>query len=745
MGVVLSSVLAQRVPAAEAGIDASFSADPSPDYEPPENEEAADYCRYSSDNQSDCSIEDQHRTCQNKARSMAMVIPNRLHYTDHAVSGTKLQRDGLQRMLADAAAGKFKVIFFNSLSRLGRESAITVPMLKKLVYGFGVRFVSVTDGVDSTMPNWELIASVLNVYNEQFIKQLAADVFRGTVGTLLKNYSVGDHRFGYDSVPSPGGETSGRGSNAKPKRVYAINETEAGWVRRIFGWYVADGRSATWIARELTKQGAPKDRRSRTDKWQDYGVRSLLKSSKYVGIWPWGLTETVRDPLTGRTSQKPRKSGDPGEWLRVFPGLKIVEEEVFEAAQCRLKRSAERCAPKRGEKGRLRGSRPDGELRHMLEGLIICELCGDPFHTCGSCAAYMGCSGHKGGKCSNNTTLLRSLAERMILEVIGSQILSNASWRQQILAMTIAETQKRLNNGPDEESSLRTMIAENDKARSNLINLIEQGENDPDVRERLKQRRLERDDLQRKLDVIVKRQSSTILMPTADWVDQQLAQLAAALGTGTPAAWSALRQLIRGPIIAKPVIKPGGKRGYIRAKFQFRTGAIVEVNGSTTPAIMEEGATTTGFVNIELNFKTPRVSNEDQVQTVWNLYRSGMLSVEIARETGISKTCVCNLLKQAHAMFGEIPIDGRKRRHTLERTTLVPTASEIKSEEVMRLFHENKLLISEIADCMGFDRNTVTRIVDNWHVARRLPVPDSRQRRKMIEDERHERSTLSGR
>ena len=63
-----------------------------------------------------------------------MVIPPELEYSDHAVSGTKLDRDGLNRMLRAAAAGEFQVIFFYSLSRLGRETAITVPMLKMLVH-----------------------------------------------------------------------------------------------------------------------------------------------------------------------------------------------------------------------------------------------------------------------------------------------------------------------------------------------------------------------------------------------------------------------------------------------------------------------------------------------------------------------------------------------------------------------------------------------------------------------------------
>ena len=96
------------------------------------------YSRYSSDMQRDESISDQQRTCHQKAATNEHTILSEFEFYDEAVSGTKLHRTGLDAMLAAAEAGKFKVLYFHSLSRLARESVISLPILKHLVYNLGV-------------------------------------------------------------------------------------------------------------------------------------------------------------------------------------------------------------------------------------------------------------------------------------------------------------------------------------------------------------------------------------------------------------------------------------------------------------------------------------------------------------------------------------------------------------------------------------------------------------------------------
>jgi DNA invertase Pin-like site-specific DNA recombinase len=82
---------------------------------PPErNEEdprliTAVYARYSSDNQSETSVEDQVRLARDRAEQEGLRVPAERIYSDRAVSGTLLRREGLDRLIQDAKRGRFQV------------------------------------------------------------------------------------------------------------------------------------------------------------------------------------------------------------------------------------------------------------------------------------------------------------------------------------------------------------------------------------------------------------------------------------------------------------------------------------------------------------------------------------------------------------------------------------------------------------------------------------------------------------
>ena len=139
-----------------------------------------------------------------------------LQFADEAISGTKLNRDGFDRMLQAAEDERFTTLYFFDLSRLARESVITITTLKKLVYVYKVRVVS--EGIDSANEGWFTLATILGLQHEQFLKTLSANVLRGLVGSLLKDLSLGDYCFGYSSVPIEGASLRGKGRNARPSK-----------------------------------------------------------------------------------------------------------------------------------------------------------------------------------------------------------------------------------------------------------------------------------------------------------------------------------------------------------------------------------------------------------------------------------------------------------------------------------------------------------------------------------------------
>jgi hypothetical protein len=241
----------------------------------PGAEVCASYARFSSDLQQPASITDQQRKCCERAARDGLTIAGEFAFADEAISGTKSDREGLNALMAAARQRKFQRLYFENLSRMARESVITMPMLKELVHLCKVRVISVTEGIDSAIDSWEILATILSLHHEQYIKYLSHAVFRGQEGTVLAGYSVGDWCFGYSSAPIPG-SVVGRGRHAKARMQYVTDPPTSSWVIRIFAWFVKERRSIRWIAKELTRLNAPKDHRASTAGWHHDYVRRVL-------------------------------------------------------------------------------------------------------------------------------------------------------------------------------------------------------------------------------------------------------------------------------------------------------------------------------------------------------------------------------------------------------------------------------------------------------------------------------------
>jgi hypothetical protein len=159
----------------------------------------ASYCRYSSNLQSERSNADQRRKCQSSSERYGYgLIQEALEFADEAVSGAKRDRKGFNAMLAAARAGCFQVLFVENLSRLARDSIVTLETLKELVYVHHIRIISLDDGVDTANgDSWEILAAVFAMQNEQYLRALSKFVHRGLEGVVLDGYCAGDYCFGF--------------------------------------------------------------------------------------------------------------------------------------------------------------------------------------------------------------------------------------------------------------------------------------------------------------------------------------------------------------------------------------------------------------------------------------------------------------------------------------------------------------------------------------------------------------------
>ena len=82
-------------------------------------DKAVDYGRYSNEIQSDASIEDQARICQERIRREGWTYLR--SYQDRAMSGASRLRPAYQQLLEDARRGQFNIVVAESLDRLSRD------------------------------------------------------------------------------------------------------------------------------------------------------------------------------------------------------------------------------------------------------------------------------------------------------------------------------------------------------------------------------------------------------------------------------------------------------------------------------------------------------------------------------------------------------------------------------------------------------------------------------------------------
>lgn len=219
------------------------------------------YCRYSSDSQTEQSIDGQLRVCEEYARSKDILILDT--YIDRAMTGTNDNRPDFQRMMKDSAKRSFSIVLVYKFDRFSRNKYETA-MHKKTLKDNGVKVVSATELVPDT-PEGIIFESMLEGYAEYYSAELSQKIRRGNNESRRKgNLTGGKIPYGY--------------KNENKKAV--IVEEHAEIVRYIYerysiGVYVKD------IIAELTEKGVYNHGKP----FVRNTVYKILKNERYSGIY----------------------------------------------------------------------------------------------------------------------------------------------------------------------------------------------------------------------------------------------------------------------------------------------------------------------------------------------------------------------------------------------------------------------------------------------------------------------------
>ena len=173
------------------------------------------YARYSSENQTEQSIEGQVRVCKEYAERNGINIIN--EYVDRAMTGTNDKRPAFQQMLFDSKSHKFSLVLvykFDRFARSRHDSAVNKAILQKN----GVKVISATEQIANT-PEGIILEGMLESFAEYYSAELSQKVKRGLKESRIKgNFTGGALPYGY----------------SKQDKKISIDEEQANIVRFIF-------------------------------------------------------------------------------------------------------------------------------------------------------------------------------------------------------------------------------------------------------------------------------------------------------------------------------------------------------------------------------------------------------------------------------------------------------------------------------------------------------------------------------
>lgn len=431
---------------------------------------AAAYARYSTDKQTENSIE--YQLAEIRRYCASHEIPVTATYTDEGRSGTNADRPGFQAMVAAAKAGAIDAVIVYDISRGSRDVADWFAFRKDMLR-LGVRVISATGQRIGDLTNsQDFLLELLTVGMGQVEvlntrqKSLDGVAVKAKQGVFL------------GGLPPLGYDVSGG--------AYVINPTEAATVRTIFRLY-AEGKSYAQIIDALDgavgKRGRPLGKNS---------FNSILTNERYVGTYFWNKHRNKLFRKWAGGALNP-------DVIRIEDAIPaIIDEDTWRKVRDRMDDN------KHNAKNKARHS-------YLLSGLIECEACG---------AAYVGHSStNKRGYTTRyyvcgNKYRTRSCASRNInADEIESFVAEQL--RAYLRTLDYTETAQRIadqvnNASPDLSAEKAELVSVSTQIRNGMNALLRFNSDFPELEDEIGRLRVRKAELE---DIITQRESEH---PTID-------------------------------------------------------------------------------------------------------------------------------------------------------------------------------------------------------------------------------------
>ncbi len=502
--------------------------------EPTRDPTAETYARYSHQDQSPTSIDDQDERCRKFAVARHGAIPGHLEQ-DVAFSVKDTTAPNWDRVLDRVRAGKIKRCYVDEQARFARtlKDALYVQSIFR---HYGAELWVVNLGINLADESSDLHLIFGGYKDQTATRDARFRVKRGMDGNMNRGLSNGDWCFGFWSVPLTNKEAAAlglppRAPDKSPYKKLVINEEEAEVVRQIHKWFAIDKMSIAAIVRRLNDLKVPLGGKARTLVWRFNHVHKILTNRRYRGYRSRNNIRTVRNPDTGRLETRKQ---DLAERIETHdPALAIVDEQTW-ADTLRRFEEIHKVHPV-GRKGWKpgSGSSRDYAPKHMFAGLLRCGLCGAKLtQTAGHQGGYYGCPNATAGLCKNNVTANRPVTEERLLEAIAPELREHL-----VVDMVFTLLQSEISTAsavsPEQAETLRKRIAAIDAELLRLSDALARGDSNT-IDSAIREREQNRASLGLELREIEHRSNAPLVLPSYEWVEQTLDQDFAKLMAAAP-------------------------------------------------------------------------------------------------------------------------------------------------------------------------------------------------------------------
>ena len=214
------------------------------------------------------------------------------YYVDDGYTGRNFNRPSFQRMIADIEAGKVGCVITKDLSRLGRNYIEAGSYIEIFFPKHNVRYIAITDGVDSLTRQEMDITPFKNILNDMYSRDISKKVLAGRMTRSRQGkFTGGQPPFGLKRDPEDKGHL-------------IIDPETAPVIRHIYD-LALDGMGCMRISKQLMEEKVPITHVKKNTEfdanyyfWSSSRISNILRNPFYKGAH-----------LVCRTHQKGIRSG----------------------------------------------------------------------------------------------------------------------------------------------------------------------------------------------------------------------------------------------------------------------------------------------------------------------------------------------------------------------------------------------------------------------------------------------------